>query len=62
MAKEKRPKTPTELKSKKRPIEQYDHKTKTRVNNPRVGLVTPQTDPATPTHKTYEYVRTLIPS
>jgi hypothetical protein len=26
----------------KRPIEQYDHKSKTRVNNPPVGLVTPQ--------------------
>jgi adenine-specific DNA-methyltransferase len=39
----------------KRPIEQYDHKGKTRVNNPPVGLVTPKTDPPTPTHKTYEY-------
>ena len=28
----------TESKSKKRPIEQYDHKGKTRVNNPPVGL------------------------
>jgi len=25
-------------------IEQYDHKGKTRVNNPPVGLVTPDTD------------------
>ena len=25
-------------------IEQYDHKDKTRLNNPPVGLVTPQTD------------------
>ncbi len=29
---------------KKRPIEQYEHKDKTRVNNPPVGLVTPDTD------------------
>jgi len=27
--------------SKKKPIEQYDHKGKKRVNNPPVGLVTP---------------------
>jgi hypothetical protein len=30
--------------SKKKPIEQYDHKGKKRVNNPPVGLVTPATD------------------
>ncbi len=30
--------------SKKRPIEQYEHKDKTRINNPPVGLVTPDTD------------------
>lgn len=30
--------------SGKRPIEQYDHSDKTRVNNPPVGLVTPETD------------------
>ena len=29
----------------KREIEHYDHKDKTRVNNPPVGLVTPRTDP-----------------
>ncbi len=28
----------------KKPIEQYDHKGKERVNNPPVGLVTPETD------------------
>jgi adenine-specific DNA-methyltransferase len=50
-----------ESKSKKRPIEQYDHKGKTRVNNPPVGLVTPQTDPPAPTHKTYEYDPHLDP-
>jgi hypothetical protein len=31
--------------SKKKPIEQYDHKGKKRANNPPVGLVTPETDP-----------------
>ncbi len=47
--------------SKKRPIEQYDHKTKTRINNPPVGLVTPETDPPLPTRKTYEYDPHLDP-
>ena len=28
----------------KKPIEQYDHKGKTRINNPPVGLVAPETD------------------
>jgi adenine-specific DNA-methyltransferase len=50
-----------ETKSRKRPIEQYDHKGKTRVNNPPVGLVTPQTDPPAPAHKTYEYDPHLDP-
>ncbi|MGA3083771.1 MAG: site-specific DNA-methyltransferase [Thermodesulfobacteriota bacterium] len=31
-------------KSNKKPIEQYDHKGKKRVNNPPVGLVTPELD------------------
>jgi adenine-specific DNA-methyltransferase len=39
----------------KRPIEQYDHKGKKRINNPPVGLVTLKTDPPAPTHKTYGY-------
>ena len=34
-------------KSKKKPIDQYNHKGKKRVNNPPVGLVTPQTDKET---------------
>ena len=29
----------------KHPIESYEHKDKQRVNNPPVGLVTPDTDP-----------------
>jgi adenine-specific DNA-methyltransferase len=33
-----------EKKARKRPIEQYDHKGKQRVNNPPVGLVTPERD------------------
>jgi adenine-specific DNA-methyltransferase len=59
--KQKRPKDSPNHKSTKRPIEQYDHKGKTRVNNPPVGLVTPQTDPPAPTHKTYEYDPHLDP-
>jgi adenine-specific DNA-methyltransferase len=31
-------------KSDEKPIEQYEHKGKQRVNNPPVGLVTPETD------------------
>lgn len=44
----------------KRPIEQYAHKGKTRVNNPPVGLVTPRSDPDSP-RKTYEYDPHLDP-
>jgi adenine-specific DNA-methyltransferase len=40
----------------KRPIERYEHTDKKRINNPPVGLVTPDTDPVAPTHKTYDYV------
>jgi len=43
------------------PIERYEHKDKQRINNPPVGLVTPETDPPLPTHKTYDYV-TPVPS
>jgi len=53
--KPKPPKNHAEPKSKKRPIEQYAHPDKKRVNNPPVGLVTPLTDPPTPTHRTYEH-------
>ena len=45
----------------KRPIERYEHSDKKRINNPPVGLVTPQTDPVAPTHKTYDYI-TPVPS
>lgn len=40
----------------KRPIERYEHTDKKRINNPPVGLVTPETDPVAPTHKTYDYI------
>ncbi|MGA8762465.1 MAG: site-specific DNA-methyltransferase [Candidatus Sulfotelmatobacter sp.] len=45
----------------KRPIDRYEHTDKKRINNPPVGLVTPETDPPLPTHKTYDYV-TPVPS
>jgi adenine-specific DNA-methyltransferase len=48
-------------KPRKRPIEQYDHKSKTRINNPPVGLVTPQTDPPVTSRKTYGYDPHLDP-
>jgi adenine-specific DNA-methyltransferase len=40
----------------KRPIERYEHSDKKRINNPPVGLVTPETDPVAPTHKIYDYI------
>jgi len=46
--------------SNKKPIEQYEHKGKKRVNNPPVGLVTPETDRDTK-KKTYEYDPHLDP-
>src|SRR6202167_685407 len=51
------PKKPA--KSRKRPIERYEHTDKKRANNPPVGLVTPETDPVTPTHKIYDYVQPI---
>jgi adenine-specific DNA-methyltransferase len=41
----------------KRPIGRYEHTDKKRINNPPVGLVTPQTDPLLPTHKIYDYTQ-----
>ena len=61
MPKEKSPSKSTNAKSPKRPIEQYDHKSKTRINNPPVGLVTPQTDPPVTSRKTYAYDPHLDP-
>jgi adenine-specific DNA-methyltransferase len=39
----------------KRPIETYEHKDKKRINNPPVGLVTPETDPVASGATSYEY-------
>ncbi len=47
--------------AKKRNIEQYDHKGKKRVNNPPVGLVTPETDKETGAKKQYQYDPHLDP-
>ena len=56
MPKSKQPPISADSKAKKRKIEQYDHKDKKRINNPPVGLVTPETDPPLPTHKIYDYI------
>ncbi len=45
----------------KRPIQAYEHRNKERVNNPPVGLVTPETDPDTGKKKTYAYDPHLDP-
>jgi len=45
----------------KRPIESYEHKDKKRVNNPPVGLVTPDTDPDVGQRQTYAYDQHLDP-
>ena len=42
-------------------IEQYDHASKKRLNNPPVGLVTPKSDPDTGEKKIYEYDPHLDP-
>lgn len=42
--------------AKKRAIDRYEHTDKKRINNPPVGLVTPETDPPLPTHKIYDYI------
>lgn len=48
-------------KAQKRPIERYEHMDKKRVNNPPVGLVTPETDPPVTARETYEYDPHLDP-
>jgi adenine-specific DNA-methyltransferase len=47
--------------SDKKPIEQYDHRDKKRLNNPPVGLVTPETDKDTGQKKEYAYDPHLDP-
>lgn len=49
-----------EKKPAKRKVESYQHKDKKRLNNPPVGLVTPETDPE-PAKKTYAYDLHLDP-
>ncbi len=44
-----------------RRIEAYSHATQHRLNNPPVGLVTPETDPLTPRARTYRYHYHLAP-
>jgi adenine-specific DNA-methyltransferase len=61
MAKKVKPPKNSPAPSHKRPIEQYDHKGKHRINNPPVGLVTAQTDPPVTSRKTYEYDPHLDP-
>jgi len=51
---------PRNKKSDQKPIEQYNHKGKKRVNNPPVGLVTPETDRETGKKK-YAYDPHLDP-
>jgi adenine-specific DNA-methyltransferase len=51
----------TDTTAKKKPIEQYDHKAKTRVNNPPVGLVDAKSD-AVEGKKTYAYDPHLDPT
>jgi adenine-specific DNA-methyltransferase len=48
-------------KAGKKDIEQYDHKDKKRINNPPVGLVTPETDKETGQKKEYKYDPHLDP-
>ncbi len=48
-------------KSTQKPIESYDHKDKKRLNNPPVGLVTPQNDPDKGKKQTYAYDPHLDP-
>jgi adenine-specific DNA-methyltransferase len=51
---------PTE-KSSQKPIEQYEHKDKERLNNPPVGLVDAHTDNGGPKKKQYQYDPHLDP-
>ncbi len=54
--------TSTPAADRKRSIETYEHKDKRRVNNPPVGLVTPETDPESgEKKKTYAYDPHLDP-
>ena len=45
----------------KKPIEQYEHRDKQRLNNPPVGLVTPETEPTKVENKQYSFDPHLDP-
>ncbi len=47
--------SPKRAKPRKRAIAQYDHPAAERVNNPPVGLVTPETDRETKAATMYQY-------
>ena len=49
------------VKSRKRPIECCEHNGKTRVNNPPVCSVTPETDPPLPIYRAYDYIDPVLP-
>jgi adenine-specific DNA-methyltransferase len=51
----------TTVKTAKKPIVSYKHLDKERLNNPPVGIVTPETDPDTGKKKKYEYDPHLDP-
>ncbi len=48
-------------KTTRKPVEQYAHTDKKRVNNPQVGLVTPEADPDRGEKKVYQYDPHLDP-
>jgi adenine-specific DNA-methyltransferase len=61
VAGKKKPSTKSGKHPSKRPIEQYDHKSKTRINNPPIGLVNLDTEPVAPSRKSYDYDPHLDP-
>jgi len=61
VAGKKKPSAKSEKHPSKRPIEQYDHKSKTRINNPPIGLVNLDTEPVAPSRKSYDYDPHLDP-
>ena len=60
-AKSAAPKKAAPVKRKKRRVEQYDHPEAERLNNPPVGLVTPESEPLQTAKKTYQYDPHLDP-
>lgn len=56
-----KPAEPQKPAARKRAIEKYEHGDKERINNPQVGLLTPQTDPLVGSRRTYQYDPHLDP-